>query len=140
MGTPIPPERKPNPVPAGDDCDICWGVGKPLGGGPPPSEVIATFFGIEKGPDWEPGDGEPLAGDYTLTQDSIDPCYFLFDNDPEWIVWSCTSEYSELWHFNSVGPDSFDQWGTPCQVFFENIEFRWFINGSGKITLPGIEE
>ena len=140
MGTPIPPERKPDPVPAGHDCDICWGIGKPLGGGPPPSQVIATFEGVEKGQFWSECNGEPLDGDYTLQQEDEAPCYWTFWDGPGSVEWYHAYGKSIIFSHSSEGPVCIIVYADECTTLFINTDDVRFKGGSVKITLPGIEE
>jgi len=140
MGTPIPPERKPDPVPAGDDCGICWGIGKPLGDGPPPSQVIATFEGVEKGQYWIPGNGEPLDGDYVLTQGENHPCWWVNYDVPGDIEWYQDLGYSILHSHNDQGVLCVVQWEVECTTLFIHTNDMKFKGGSVKIRLPGIEK
>jgi len=140
MGTPIIPPVDPDPVPPGVFCSRCWGNDKKLGDGPTPSSVTATFSGIEKGPGWSAGMGEPLDGDYILIQRPIMPCVFRFLDDPSYVTWDCAGVYVEVFGVNSEGSTVFYGVNGLCDLFIANIQFHRFKNGSCLITIPEIEE
>lgn len=72
MGTPIPDPDET------EQCALCWGHDGPLGHLPSPVFLNVTVAGIEKGPLWTPGHGEPMNGDYIL--EHLYPCnYGLYD-------------------------------------------------------------
>lgn len=76
MGTPIPIPFVPSQQPAGNPCSNGWGPGKPFGDGPTPEKIWLEFNGVEKGPNWQVGDGEPVNGLFELTQDVGAPCAY----------------------------------------------------------------
>jgi len=76
MGTETEPLPKPDPVPPGSQCSICWGVGAPFEGTDTPSEIEVSFSGIQKGPQWESWMPEPFNQKFTLLQDNSLSCFF----------------------------------------------------------------
>jgi len=88
MGTIIPPPPIIPPVPPGDKCLYCWGVGKYFGDIPTPSKVYVNIEGVEKGPLWTAGKGEPFSGTFELEQNPIWPCRFITVN-PIWPQLRC---------------------------------------------------
>jgi len=140
MGTPILPPIDTGPVPAGDLCSTCWGIGNTFGNNKTPSSVIATFFGVEKGPGWVVGMGEPLDGDYALVQRPTIPCAFRFLSSPSYIYWNCTGANAEMFGVNSEGYTVFCGGAGLCGLLALNTQTYRFKNGSCLITIPEIEE
>jgi hypothetical protein len=140
MGTPIPPKRSPAPVPPGNDCDICWGIGKPLGGGPPPSQVVATVEGIEHGSMWHPQFGDAPEGHFILQQDELYPCRWFYYEHPYFLEWFLDVSSAEVYLTNLELTPYCDVLGGPCDTLFINNTDVRFKGGSVKITLPEIEE
>jgi hypothetical protein len=139
MGTPIPPLPDPDKVPAGDQCSICWGVGKTFGNVDTPSKVIASVSGIEHGPSWIPSDGEPLEGKFELVQHDTKSCWFWYYQEPYGIGWYNEVLNSEVYIFNVNGPSHFDSFETTCSLVYNNQHVTRFKNGSVVITLPETE-
>lgn len=81
MGTPIPPIVEPPPVGPGDLCSNCWGPGKPFGDGDTPLSLFINVSGMNEGPGWNPGFGDPPAGPYELFQNLAAACEFLTEED-----------------------------------------------------------
>jgi len=140
MGTPISPPIDPDPVPAGDLCVKCWGIGKEFGDIDTPSSVIATIFGMEKASNWIAAYGEPLDGDYTLEQDIIYPCLFRFTDSPTGIHWSNESLYSTIFATNAEGYSCFSGGTDQCSLLILNTLDNRFTGGSCLITIPEIGE
>ena len=88
MGTIIPPPPIIPPVPPGNHCSHCWGVGKHFGDIPTPSKIYVNIEGVEKGPLWNSYDGEPFSGTFELEQNPIWPCRYA-TIDPVWPSLRC---------------------------------------------------
>lgn len=73
MGTPLPPNEP------GNDCALCWGVGKPFGDGPTPHMVNASLFMILPGEFWEPSEETLLLSSHQLIQ-HFGPCFWRVDD------------------------------------------------------------
>lgn len=133
MGTPVPPFE---PVPPGETCSVCWGAGKPFGVGPTPSEVRVMITGIEKGPDWEIGFGEPPAGSFDLTQTFGVPCGWTFEN-PEFIMQLIVGPlFSQFQVTQRPSLElSFFAQGLECGILFENELTDNFKEGVVEVTI-----
>jgi hypothetical protein len=118
----------------------CWGVGKEFGDGETPSKVYISISGIEKGPGWSTGDGEPLDGDYTLYQNLSYPCHFRFWETPISITWSNLTSVSEVFVNNGEGVSCFHGHSDQCDIMIYNDLSNRFINGTCFVTIPEIEE
>jgi len=139
MGTIIPPPISPPPVVAGDRCPTCWGVGKTFGDTDTPKYIQFQVSGINKGPNWIEGHGEPPEGTFMLIQDQSDACYYrdVFDG----------TTYEWFWR----GVETFARIEQPCEVYsffadlsekcslrIENQLVSRFIGGSILVTLPAV--
>ena len=139
MGTRIPRRPTVDPVVAGNACSNCWGVGKPFGIGDTPEFVFLTFSGVNKGPNWILADGDPIDGDFLMTQDAIFPCVY-FGSDADFLL---DLEFkiadTEIGVLAATGPIAFQAFGNdPCELFVENKNDDHFTGGSVVITLPAI--
>ena len=138
MGTPIPDPIIPPDVPSGSSCAICWGVGMPFGDGDTPGSIFVSLSGISKGPDWFTGLGEPLSGDFEVFEDSA--CvYVLFVGDVRMTVMftgTGTAVYVEVFGAYDMLVASVPDL---CETFFLNYATEYFVGGSCKITIPGVE-
>lgn len=77
VGIRIPPPLIVIPPGAGDPCAFCWGPGKTFGDGDTPDQITVDVSGINKGPNWVPGDGEPPNSLYVLDQAGFGlPCAY----------------------------------------------------------------
>lgn len=65
--------NKAEPFEVGDDCEICWGEGKPFGVGATPKRVYITGSGFA-------GACAPCNDTFVATQDLFAPCTWSFDN------------------------------------------------------------
>jgi hypothetical protein len=140
MGTPIIPPVDADPVPAGELCTQCWGIGEKFGNIETPSSVVATIFGMEKADNWREGQGEPLDGDYTLEQRDGDPCIFDMDNDSGGIVWSVYGSQTYVFATNIENYSCFSGGADECELLIMNGFDNRFTGGSCLITIPEIEE
>jgi hypothetical protein len=136
MGTPIPPEPEPLPVPPGDRCALCWGPGKTFGDVDTPAYVIATISGVAHGEFWIEAFGEVSDGEYILTQLDGYPCFFEALSDMSYIMWEQTRDYSVAWVTSDKGVSALDISISPCETFFFNGTGDYFAGGSLKITIP----
>lgn len=140
MGTPIPEPIIVPPVPAGNDCTICWGIGKPYGDGDTPESIKVNFSGIAKADDWDSWMLDPFEGEFELDQFGIFPCHFRF-TDAVWMV-------NVIFHTLSTeivleGRDGGFQFLSPnssecATLVFNEREIR-YVNGTCKILIPEIE-
>lgn len=140
MGTPIPPPPVILPIPPGNPCSVCWGIGKEFGSGSTPIKIFVTIEGVEKGPLWLPVFGEPLNGDFLLEQTDLFPCRYEYP-----AIGSLRVEVRFLFDrtivsaFSDTGFLCFT--GDPmniCQTLFPNQETLEFKNGTFLITIPEI--
>ncbi len=104
---------------AGDDCNICWGVGKPFGDIPTPKEVTATFEGvISCNAGWVPD------GPYTLEQLDAAPCRWEYEvTDEIKIVYSFFGDkLAQLFvrHYAPINKNYFSDTGVNCETVFAN--------------------
>lgn len=127
------------PVPAGDPCTICWGNGKPFGPGETPNKVTIVIEGVEKGPGWTSGMGEPPNGTFILTQHVVSSCLFLFENDDFILRWS-TGARQPLFQITQKPSSeiSFLTPAIPCRTFYENTITDSFVGGTATIFIPPI--
>ena len=140
MGTPIVPPVRPDPVPAGDLCTRCWGIGKALGTDETPSKVTATFFDMRKADNWIAGYGEPLDGDFILEQHSAIPCKWRLIATPMYVIWDVSGSVSSLLVVNIEGYACFSGSDDQCELLIMNQLDNRFTGGSCLITIPEIEE
>lgn len=77
MSTRITEPEQLEPVAAGSDCSVCWGIDKPFGDGGTPEKIFVILENIEKGPNWNAFFGEPPNGEYECSQGVSFPCQFL---------------------------------------------------------------
>jgi len=139
MGTPIPPPVAIDPVAAGSPCPICWGTGKPFGAAGTPEEIVVNFSGINKGPNWVAGDGEPLNGEYTLPQISGYPCGFRLLNFVVGVEVVFLPTHTSIFMDRLSYPNHFDGDSRgPCDLLVYNDEDDHFTGGSALITIPGV--
>lgn len=133
-------KMKLDPVPAGSACTLCWGTDKPFGTGGTPSTVTVVIENVEKGPDWQPGFGEPPNGAFEFAQQGGIPCRYIFGN----------AEFDMSLNFGPVSPEidvlsliifssAFFASGDNCQAFYENEVTDFFINGTATIFVPPVE-
>lgn len=73
MGTPLPPNLP------GNDCLICWGIGKEFGFAPTPRVVTMQLFSLQPGEFWNPDDEQLLLTPHLLEQ-AIAPCFWGIDD------------------------------------------------------------
>ena len=139
MGTIIPLPIEPEPTPVGDPCYKCWGIGKPLGDGDTPLTVTITISDVVKGPGWIAGDGEPLNGDFVLTQHPTEACYFRYVDVPVLITWSNLTSQSVFFVRNDASKTTFYGFGAQCALYASNTLTDKFTGGSVLVTLPGVE-
>lgn len=137
MGTPpiLPP------VPAGDHCSVCWGVGKVFGSDSTPNSVEITFENIQKGPDWIPALGEPIDGTFTVLQDVSNPCIFRTTSGPINSVFIFFGVGSTgISGTSSTGGTSFAGAAGECALVIGNAGvFTLFEGGTATIRIPVIE-
>jgi len=62
MGTPLPPNEP------GDNCFVCWGVGKSFGNTTTPRKIGVQLFGLEPGDFWDADDDQLLLTPHCLIQ------------------------------------------------------------------------
>lgn len=140
MGTPVPPPIVPDPVGAGDDYIECWGIGKPFGDDDTPGQVTASVSGINKGPAWFSGDGEPQNGVFTLTQSIILPNVFNMFTATHGFSLAFSTPISSFVIFNIALAFQFlNEVGFPCPILFQNQITDKFVGGSVLITIPEVE-
>lgn len=140
MGQPIPEAIEVDPVAAGDACMICWGTDKPFGDGDTPESITVNFSGVQKGPDWLAGDGEPIEGEFELTQDPGNACTFNGGAPDFLIICDFTAVNTEVTVLSALGPIAFLSQGSgPCETLVFNEEVSEFENGSCKIIIPEVE-
>lgn len=140
MGTIITPPIIVPPVPSGNLCVSCWGIGQVFGDNPTPSSLWVTYSGIDKGPLWNPSHGEPPDGSFLLQQHGFLNCLFLLavgGNRYE-VVWNDVITFVR---YGLVGMgNSYGAAGTSkCSLFCYTQEFGTFVNGSAFIELPEVE-
>ena len=139
MGTIIPPPYEPPPVAAGSACPRCWGSGKPFGDDGPPVTLPIMFSGVNKGPNWIAGDGEPIEGVFDLPQDPFDGCNFggIF---PQFsMIVNFTTTETIVLAYSNLGPIAFD--GTEsdiCQEHVRNDNDDKFTGGTCRVYIPEI--
>lgn len=128
-----------DPVPAGDACTVCWGIDKPFGGSQTPETITVVIEGVEKGPTWITGDGEPPNGTFKLLQVEPIPCQFEFEDDdfhmfllyvPPFAGFQALSKNPLLQAFFDTIP--------PCGTFFTNETTAKFTNGTATIFVPPV--
>lgn len=135
-----PPEPPPlDPVPAGDSCTVCWGNGKPFGVGETPDTVVVVIAGVEKGPGWMAGDGEPPNGTFDLEQLGGFPCRFIFQDDDRivQIIFGPAAGVFQVIN-KPIFLQSFFAIGSECQTFFTNTVTNEFVGGTATIYIPPI--
>lgn len=138
MGTLIPQPIIPDPVAAGNDCTICWGLDKPFGNGNTPESIVVNFSGIQKGPTWGVSDDLPINGKFTLTQ-IVDPKeYQLVDSGIGFAVIFLVDSTRIILRkigfydiFNGVTINA-------CETLVYNYLNTRYINGSCLITIPEV--
>lgn len=137
MGTIIPPPAgPPPPQPPGLACVNCWGPGKPFGDGDTPEVIFVSISGVEKGPTWDPGDGEPVNGDFIVPQFMVGCAYVLFDPDFRVQVLYDVGD-TNIGVINEMGKNGFTAHvATPCVTVADNENLGDFVNGSMVITIP----
>lgn len=104
----------PNPYEPGDDCNICWGVGKKWGDYPTPKHVNITFAGLV-------GICADANQTFVATQDPVNPCLFNF-NDGTWGgFWNAPGGVHAI-SLVHLAPfwNCFSQLGDACQTHFES--------------------
>lgn len=140
MGTKMGTPEDLGAVPAGDPCGICWGLGKPFGGGDTPESIEVTFEGIEKGPGWIPGNGEPIDGTFTLDQLAASPCEFTdIPAPPFGIFVNFLNGITQVGGVSDTGfPSFFRSTNVSCSTVFANQLVNRFINGSAVIRIPEV--
>lgn len=138
------PELIPNAisidaVAAGDACVICWGTGKPFGSGSTPESISVNFSGIEKGPSWNPGDNEPIDGEFTLYQDGSVPCKYEAFTASFFISVEFTAVKTTVDAWDNVMQNHCDgETAEPCSVLLFNAGIWRYVNGSCLIIIPEI--
>lgn len=111
----------------------------PFDGVQTPANIQIIIEGVEKGPNWWMGDGEPNNGTFDLVQDGIDPCayattgwpYSKFVTFKEGFIECAGSNVSPALFFRNFGILYDDLIG-------DNTVADHFIEGSVKIIVPGI--
>lgn len=132
MGTPAPIFSE------GILCVNCWGPGQSFGPGTSPEFMSLASEGIEKGPSWVPGNGEPLNGEFTLTQRSVTPCVYRWDGNGQerWQV-AFGAASTVIIGRSFGGQQMFSEiTGTECVDSFENQESNFFVNGTATLFIP----
>lgn len=69
MGTPLPPNEP------GDNCFVCWGVGKKFGNTTTPRIINVRLSALSPGDFWDPADEQLLLTPHSLVQ-GPGPCRF----------------------------------------------------------------
>lgn len=140
MGTSIPPKDPPPDVPEGSPCVNCWGPGKPFGNGETPSTINVVLSGIEKGPDWGPGSGGAMNGEYVLDQVVGLPCGFQLDIIPfAFIFVLFLPGETQVGANNQAMHNAFTRNGaSPCSTVLANEEDEDFTGGVATITIPEV--
>lgn len=78
MGTPLPPNEPAN------NCQFCWGVGKPFGDNPTPRVIEARLTRLIPGEFWTDDDDQLLLTTHYLEQ-RVAPCeWFITDGTFRW--------------------------------------------------------
>jgi len=132
MGTPVPI------LVPGDKCDVCWGPAKSFGDIDTTKFIQVEISGVEKGPDWQPGDGEPVNGIFTVTQDDILPCtyYLLFSVPMIFLLFAWGQTQLEAKNEKNVEYFmTFSAGGCPT-VINNDLRFH-FTGGTAKLWIPG---
>jgi len=139
MGTRIPPIVVPPPADSGFLCSNCWGVGKEFGDIDTPEFITVIASGINKGPNWVVGDGEPPNGIYVLDQaGEFLPCIFVFI-DTDFVIDVRFSPSSTV-GFIQVNGSTFAYSGQsddPCGLFILSNLNDHFTGGSFAIFIEG---
>jgi len=138
MGEPIPPPPFVPPTNAGFPCAVCWGTGKPFGDGETPDEIVIVVSGISKGPNWVPGDGEPIEGTFTIPQftacDYRDPFFPLGGFRIAFLV----ENTSVLWRFDEITAYFAGVTANPCETIVSSVLVDHFQGGTARIYIPEI--
>jgi len=132
MGTPVPLFLP------GDLCTHCWGYQKPY-------EALFTnkFIGVEisgvgKGPDWTEADGEPINGDFTVTQSKVLPCEFYLLYSVPLIYLYFDTDRTQLVAKNEKNVEYFQTFSAgACPDEISNDLQFYFTGGTAKLWIPG---
>lgn len=80
MGTPLPPNEP------GDNCFVCWGVGKRFGDTTTPRIITVQLFDLQQGDFWNANDEQLLLTPHSLIQ-GPGPCvYSVNDEKFSWVL------------------------------------------------------
>jgi len=140
MGTRVYPPPILPPVPEGTECSVCWALGKPFAGRKTPSSLLVSFSGVFLGPAWEPSDGDPIDGDFTLDQLPGYPCFFRYnENGLNIDLQYGASQSSIIADLDTVGLLFYSEPPDPCLDFFTNDLFLKFSGGTATISFPETE-
>lgn len=133
-------KMKPESVPAGDPCLICWGIDKPFGPGQTPGTVTVVIEGVEKTPAWLPFFGEPPNGTFELTQKIEVACTYEFD-DANFDMDLVYTLFIATFVVQRTGTPfrSFSDGGPICSTFFQNLNPPGFAGGTATIFIPPVE-
>ena len=141
MGTKTEPLPRPEPVPPGNQCSICWGEDKPFGDVTTPSKLEAIFSGIGKGEDWLETYGEPITGKVILEQVSGFPCRYTGTSLNGWFVMlNFFEEFTQIYSEKPLSYSYFGESSDKCSLFVLNGLTDKFIGGTCLIAIPEVSE
>jgi len=137
MGTPTSP-NSPDGTP-----HFCWTPGYNFNPAPTKELILVEFSGIEKTPQWNPGDGATQNFIFTLQQSPIAPNELWYSIDSTiWIAYNITALLSAIEMYKV-----FDTWQfvastvNLCEYEFENSltdnGINKFCGGTAKIWIDG---
>lgn len=132
MGTPSPKLHE------GEKCTVCWTSDQFFGTGPTPEFITAELVAGEKNANWSPGDGEAIAGRFTLTQVDGTPCIYRYDVGGVNLVVGFNLNDTSFQANNPEGKNTYSSLGNPkCSSSgFSNGAVRWD-GGSFGLEIPG---
>lgn len=128
MGTPIPDKSE------AVSCALCWGPDTAFGPDAAPLQITVVVSGIEHTPAWVPARGIAPDGEFILSQNLINGCFYFFAGVGNSAVFVSFFGGSTLWSCASTtGSHCFDATNGFCEDEADNEGTPAFENGTMTI-------